>query len=844
MPFPSTAATATAQRQPKMQLLRVVLCLALLLAPKYACHASDDPHHLGEGDFPHAHDNDRNPYFAPYLLPGELPEGRTKMLFREEWRIIGQQLDTPDFTDKVAEVSKTIYSAYSYHGHLHSFAVSTAAPTMLDGQAVSAEALTEDDFSCQVLADFDSVNVLIEVSIDNKAWFPELGYMAATTHDRLKNIMNSEGYNVVSWLSSRYDLTIYGRIILGHMPTPEYESFLVNLKVTGANLVPFTLQKQNAVSATVADLLPSVFSVRLVSVEQNSPEAGQNISSAEVSLVVQQGASAIPVELALMGVITDPLGIPLFDARMAAAGLPLSADISSITDYWDDSITDQIIPPPDGAPPMEWFQMAGLLIGIGALAAVAAALSVALQKRRARAAAAHQLQTTPRLSHHGAELSAKTAKLAQPEVEMAGPSCEAGSVMAAPQAQLQLYDEQLNLSLWSENAPLLLNQQHQQPFPSDWAGGQLASGAERAHGSLEASSYYPFREDSCSIQHGQLSTRNCSSNSNSSSDHSLSLSQVEFSSEHGQLHPVQSQGQGQLSFVPGQLKSSLGQGQDQGQLPGPSSGPVQAWVINPEQIKICEHPRGGPWQLGSGSFGVVYKAKKGMQDVAVKTIHSRLVSPHVPVSEAADNIDRELQMWKVLSFDKNLVQFYGSCEQDGKVLLVLEYMEGGDLRHALKGLGSKAAQLRWHNKGAHIALDVIKGLHFLHTHGVLHRDIKSGNVLLSGDYSQAKICDVGLAHIMGSTSNTGHSVQATFAYAAPEMLFNHKCNEKADIFSYGIVLWEIITQETPQRGTLRDIQVPEECPQAIADLVDRCLNESPAARPTAQQIFDIISSTL
>ncbi len=67
--------------------------------------------------------------------------------------------------------------------------------------------------------------------------------------------------------------------------------------MTGANLVPFTLQKQNAVSATIADLLPSVFSVRLISVDQTSPGAGQSISSADVSLVVQQDASAIPVEL-------------------------------------------------------------------------------------------------------------------------------------------------------------------------------------------------------------------------------------------------------------------------------------------------------------------------------------------------------------------------------------------------------------------------------------------------------------------------------------------------------------------------------------------------------------------
>jgi len=71
-----------------------------------------------------------------------------------------------------------------------------------------------------------------------------------------------------------------------------------SLQVTGANLVPFTIQKQNALSATVADLLPSVFSVRLILVDQTSPEAGQSISSAEVSLVVQQDASAIPVELA------------------------------------------------------------------------------------------------------------------------------------------------------------------------------------------------------------------------------------------------------------------------------------------------------------------------------------------------------------------------------------------------------------------------------------------------------------------------------------------------------------------------------------------------------------------
>ncbi len=128
--------TAAAQTQRKMQLLHVVVLLALLLAPNCTCHSSVElQYHQGESESSHAHDNDRNPYFEPYLLPGELPDGRTKELFREDWRVIGHQLDTPDFTDKVAEVCKTIYSAYSYHGNLHSLAVSMAAPTMLDGQA-------------------------------------------------------------------------------------------------------------------------------------------------------------------------------------------------------------------------------------------------------------------------------------------------------------------------------------------------------------------------------------------------------------------------------------------------------------------------------------------------------------------------------------------------------------------------------------------------------------------------------------------------------------------------------------------------------------------------------------
>lgn len=74
-----------------------------------------------------------NPYFAPYLAPGELPDGTLMPLFQEIWRVMGSQLMTTNFTAKVDQVSKTIFAAYSYHGQAMALVVSKAAPTQLDG---------------------------------------------------------------------------------------------------------------------------------------------------------------------------------------------------------------------------------------------------------------------------------------------------------------------------------------------------------------------------------------------------------------------------------------------------------------------------------------------------------------------------------------------------------------------------------------------------------------------------------------------------------------------------------------------------------------------------------------
>ena len=98
-----------------------------------------------------------------------------------------------------------------------------------------------------------------------------------------------------------------------------------------------------------------------------------------------------------------------------------------------------------------------------------------------------------------------------------------------------------------------------------------------------------------------------------------------------------------------------------------------------------------------------------------------------------------------------------------------------------------------------------------------------------------------MAKFMAQDYVTG--VVATLAWSAPEMLWGAKCTEKADIYSYGIVLWEIVTGEVPERGRLRDIHVPDECSEDVRAVVLECLETRPSLRPSAQQIVERLQAS-
>lgn len=265
---------------------------------------------------------------------------------------------------------------------------------------------------------------------------------------------------------------------------------------------------------------------------------------------------------------------------------------------------------------------------------------------------------------------------------------------------------------------------------------------------------------------------------------------------------------------------------------------VDDWSIPPEDVEVCRRPDGTWWQLGTGGFGTVYKGLyHGIHPVAIKILH------HIEEEKHKDAFIREALLLKALRH-KNVVQFLGAS-LDGPsatALLVTELMELGDLWRALSAKDPSGERIfSWYSRGRQCMIDVARGLHYLHSKRVVHFDLKSANILLSRA-GTAKLADIGMARVLNKSYLSVISGMGTFAWSAPEVLAGKRCTEKADIFSWGVVLWEICTGEAPARGDMRPLQAPEDCPQEIVDLYQRCISEDPDDRPSALELLEAMDA--
>ncbi|KAK9785595.1 hypothetical protein WJX73_001741 [Symbiochloris irregularis] len=223
-----------------------------------------------------------------------------------------------------------------------------------------------------------------------------------------------------------------------------------------------------------------------------------------------------------------------------------------------------------------------------------------------------------------------------------------------------------------------------------------------------------------------------------------------------------------------------------------SSTADTTWIIPPEDLHY-KMSNGTPVLLGKGGFGSVYLGV--------------------------------------------LNQFLGVCVQGSQLCLVMQHMSGGDLWSKLEN--DETGEYQWYRKGRGIALDVAKGLVFLHSKRIAHLDLKTPNILLSNS-DEAKISDVGLGKLISGPGMIATQA-GSFYWASPEQLLGQATTTMSDMFSMGTVLWEICTGEQPRQRRLRQLRVPEEAPQAVADLIQRCFVLEPSDRPTAVALHNTIA---
>jgi hypothetical protein len=250
-------------------------------------------------------------------------------------------------------------------------------------------------------------------------------------------------------------------------------------------------------------------------------------------------------------------------------------------------------------------------------------------------------------------------------------------------------------------------------------------------------------------------------------------------------------------------------------------------------------------KLGSGGYGTVYRAWDGRleRDVAVKVIEGR--------GEASRRVLREAQAAARLNHP-GIVTLYELGEEDGRALLVSELVEGETL-HDL----SRAGRLSDREIGE-IGADLCEALDHAHARGVLHRDIKPQNVLVTDREPCARLMDFGIARVTGAAALTATGdVVGTLAYMAPEQAEGEPVGVAADTFSLALTLYECWTGENPQRrgspaATARALGAPlpslgrrrRDLPPGLVAAIDAALAADPGDRPSLEELGSAIEEAL
>nr|XP_032646627.1 mitogen-activated protein kinase kinase kinase 21 [Chelonoidis abingdonii] len=267
--------------------------------------------------------------------------------------------------------------------------------------------------------------------------------------------------------------------------------------------------------------------------------------------------------------------------------------------------------------------------------------------------------------------------------------------------------------------------------------------------------------------------------------------------------------------------------------------------------------------IGVGGFGKVYRATWRGQEVAVKAARQ---DPDEDIMATAESVRQEAKLFSMLKHP-NIIELHGVCLREPNLCLVMEFARGGSLNRALAGAATTCGGSRWGRRvPPHIlvnwAVQIARGMLYLHEEAIvpiLHRDLKSSNILLLQKIEHDDICnktlkitDFGLAREWHRT--TKMSAAGTYAWMAPEVIKSSVFSKGSDIWSYGVLLWELLTGEVPYRGidglavaygvavNKLTLPIPSTCPEPFAKLMKECWEQDPHIRPSFTLILEQLTA--